>query len=125
MWIIRFHLLQTKHYNKINRIFKKYGFVPRKASALTFAKASLLHHTQKISWRSLARQFWVDHSALFRFDEYARENAMHKEIFHVFFVAQTCLFIGDNRVINIQTLDNNQEIYNLTKVELESILDSI
>jgi len=71
MWIIRFHLLQTKHYNKINRISKKYGFVTRKHSTLVFSKALVLHLTQKTSWRTLGREFGVDHILLYRFNEFS------------------------------------------------------
>ncbi len=125
MWIIRFHLLESKHYNKMNRIYKKYGFLPRRASPVSFAKASLLHHTQKISWRAISRQVSVDHSSLYRFDEFAREHSMHREIFHVFLESKSALYIGKNRVIDMQTLDNSQQIYDLTKAELESILERI
>lgn len=125
MWIIRFHLLQTKHYNKINRICKKYGFSPRKTSCLVFAKASLLHITQKTSWRALGRKFGVDHILLYRFHETAQKSQLLEEIIHVFLESRTSLYIGNIRQIDITTLDNSSELYNLTKWEFESIFSRV
>jgi len=122
MWIIRFHLLETKHYNKISRIYKKYDFVPRKISSLVFAKACILHHTQKTSWRALGRQFWADHTALYRFDDFAMKSGMLWEIFHVFSGAKVALFIGNNKTVDIDTLGNSDEISVLTHNEFESML---
>lgn len=125
MWIIRFHLLQSKDYNKIQRICKKYGFVPRKTSQIVFAKASLLHHTQKKSWRSLASQFAIDHAALYRFDKFSKTSPMLEEIFHVFLDSKIALYIGDNKTIDTYTLNNSEDIYILTKKQFKSMLASI
>jgi len=125
MWIIRFHLLGTKHYNKIQRICKKYGFSPRKASPIVFAKATVLHSTQKTSWRALGREFHIDHILLYRFYELSRESEMMREIFHVFLQSRSALYIGDTKSISIAHLDNSSEIYDLTKREFESMLPCI
>jgi len=95
MWIIRFHLLETKHYNKVTRIFKKYGFVPKKLSPIILSKACILHHTQRVSWRLLSRKFSVDHTTLYRFDGQAKNSDMLREIFHVFIDARVALYVGD------------------------------
>jgi len=121
MWIIRFHLLQPKHYNKISRIYKKYGFSPRSIPAIIFAKASILHHTQKTSWRTIGKQLGADHVNLYRFDVLARKSWMLREIFHIFWEARIALYIGDNKVIDRRDLNNSSIIYDLTKSEFESI----
>lgn len=125
MWIIRFHLLQTKHYNKIHRICKKYGFITRKISPLVYSKALLLHTTQKTSWRTLGNQFWVDHILLYRFSDFSCRSDMYREILHVFLESRSALYIGDSRQVHIESLNNSSEIYNLTKREFESMLDHI
>jgi hypothetical protein len=122
MWIIRFHLLQTKHYNKIARACKKHGFMPRKIAPTVFAKACLLHCTQKTSWRALGREFWVDHILLYRFHQLARGSDLLEEIIHTFLEWRIALYIGDIKEIDISTLDNSSEIFNLTKKQFESIL---
>jgi len=121
MWIIRFHLLEPKHYNKIGRIYKKYAFSPRSISWIVFAKSSLLHHTQKTSWRAIWKQFWVDHASLYRFDISARESWMLREIFHMFFESWVALYIGNKKTVSIQDLHNSDEIYDLTKEQFKSI----
>lgn len=122
MWIIRFHLLQPKHYNKINRICKKYGFVTRKHTPLVFSKALLLHATQKTSWRSLGREFGLDHILLYRFHEFSSQSDMLREILHVFLESRSALYIGDIKQISIDTLNNSNELYDLTKSRFESII---
>lgn len=57
MWILRYHLIQTKDYNKISRICKKYGFIPKQHSSIIYAKAVVKHATQKTSWRALKNEF--------------------------------------------------------------------
>jgi hypothetical protein len=125
MWIIRFHLLQTKHYNKITRTCKKHGFIPRKIAPTVFAKACLLHCTQKTSWRALGREFWVDHILLYRFYNSASNTGLLEEIIHIFFESHAALYIGDLKQINIGALDNSSEIYDLTMRQLSSILPRI
>mgnify|MGYP000574930995 CR=1 FL=1 len=122
MWIIRFHLLQSKHYNKINRICKKYGFVTRKHTPLVFSKALVLHITQKTSWRTLGREFGVDHILLYRFHDFASKSDMLREILHVFLESRSALNIGNTKQINSDTLNNSSEIYDLTKSRFESII---
>ena len=101
---------------------KKHGFIPRKIAPVVFAKASLLHCTQKTSWRALGREFWVDHILLYRFYEHSRESKMLEEILHTFLNSKTALYIGDTKSIDITTLDNSQEIYDLTQKQFESML---
>ncbi len=122
MWILRFHLLQTKDYNKISRICKKYGFMPRQNSPIIFAKASIMHMTQKISWRTIAREFGVSYISLYNFHEQAQKTLMLEEIFHVFIDRRITLYIGDIKHIERGYLDNNEEILKLTKKELLSML---
>ena len=47
---------------------------------------------------------------------------MLEEILHVFLESRTALYIGDTKSIDIVTLDNSREIYDLTKTQLESML---
>lgn len=122
MWILRFHLLKPKDYNKVNRICHKYGFFPRKYACIIFAKASVKHITQKISWRTLAREFGIDHIQLYKFYENAQKSSMLSEIFHVFLESRSALYIGDIRHINNDFLDNNQDIIDLTQRTFESIV---
>ena len=122
MWIIRFHLLQTKHYNKINRICKRYDFIPRKFSPLVFSKASLLHYTQKISWRALGRKFDLDHAALYRFNQTAKETDMLQEIFQVFLEAKVAIFVGEDKNFEIWDLHTNPYFYKLTEKQFQNLL---
>ncbi|MCD5375381.1 hypothetical protein LR010_02960 [Candidatus Gracilibacteria bacterium] len=122
MWIIRFHLLQTKHYNKIVRTCKRHGFFPRKIAPTVFAKACLLHCTQKTSWRALGREFHVDHILLYRFYTSASKTELLEEILHIFLESRIALNIGEAKQVNISQLDNSSEIYDLTMQQLPSIL---
>ncbi len=124
MWILRFHLLQTKDYNKIARICKKYGFLPRQNSPIIFAKASIIHMTQKTSWRLIARELGVSHISLYNFHEQSQKTPLLEEIFHVFISRRIALYIGDMRHIARGYLDNNKEIIALTKKELLAMLSS-
>jgi hypothetical protein len=47
---------------------------------------------------------------------------MLEEILHTFLDARVSLYIGDTKTIDIMTLDNSQEIYDLTTERFESIL---
>jgi len=125
MWILRFHLLQTKDYNKIHRICKKYGFITRIHSPIVFTKAYIKYITQKISWRSLGREFWVDHAGLHKFYDFVEKNNLQSEIFHVFLESRAAVYIGGNRSFTIEELDNSLKIYSLTQKEFESILRTL
>ena len=122
MWILRFHLLKTKQYNKINRICKKYGFITRSHSSITYAKASVKHMTQKTSWRTLAREYGVDHNSLYKFHNLSKNTPMLEEILHVFSDARIALYIGDMKHIDTHYLDNAQEVLDLTNRRLKSML---
>ena len=47
---------------------------------------------------------------------------MLEEILHTFLNSKTALYIGDTKSIDITTLDNSQEIYDLTQKQFESML---
>ena len=122
MWILRFHLLQTKDYNKIARICKKYGFLPRQHSPVIFAKALLLYATQKKSWRMIGRELGVNHIWLYKFYEFSKESDCLREIFHVFIDARIALYVGDKKHIEREFLDNSEEVLELTKGVLRNML---
>lgn len=125
MWILRYHLLTPKHYNKVSRLCQKHGFKTRTHSPVLYAKASIKHLTQKNSFRSLSREYAVSHITLHSFFSIAKNSDLLSEIFHVFLEWGIVLFIGDMRHINIGLLENNPEIYELTKVEIESMMKSL
>ncbi|MDA9129122.1 hypothetical protein N9J72_01430 [Candidatus Gracilibacteria bacterium] len=122
MWILRFHLLQTKDYNKIARICKKYGFSPRQHSPIVFAKGLIIHETQKKSWRMIGRELGVNHIGLYKFHELARNSECLREIFHVFIESRMALYVGDNKHVEKDFLDNSREVLELTCRELGSIV---
>lgn len=110
MWILRFHLLQPKDYNKIERVCKKHGFVSRTHSSLVYCKACVKHTTQKDSWRSLSREFHIDHAALAKFYTQAKYSGLLREIFHIFIDRKIALYIGQNKTITSEELDNSRKI---------------
>jgi hypothetical protein len=122
MWILRFHLLKSKDYNKISRICKKYGFVTRIHSPVVFAKAYIKYTTQKTSWRALSREFGIDYGQLHRFHDFVKFNHLEQQIFHVFLETRSALFIGNSRQFEVQLLDHSQEILALTQKQFASIL---
>lgn len=122
MWILRPHLLRSKDYNKLSRIFQKYGFKTRSHSPTVYAKALMKRVTLGTSWRSLESEFHIHHSALLRFYEYARESGMLREIFHTLIERRICLYIGQRQHISAADLDSSEEILQLTQAEFESIL---
>ncbi len=125
MWILRFHLLQPKDYNKIDRICKKYGFVSRTHSPIIYSKASIKYATQKHSWRSLSGEFHIDHAALAKFFTSAKDSGLLQEIFHIFLERRIALYIGEKRSISGEQLDNSQEIFELTQAEILTILSRL
>lgn len=122
MWILRFHLLSSKDYNKLGRICQKYGFVSRTHSVTVYAKASVKYMTGKYSWRTLSREFHIDHSALSKFYTFSRESGLLEEIFHVFLESRIALYIGDTQSISTYDLDHSQEIYELTQKQIVSMI---
>lgn len=122
MWILRFHLLQPKDYNRVTRMCAKYGFISRSHSPLQYAKASIKYATQQTSWRTLSHEFHIDHAALARFYESAKKSGLLGEIFHIFVERKVALYIGTKSNILAGELDNSEEIYLLTRREMESML---
>lgn len=47
---------------------------------------------------------------------------MLREILHVFLESRSALYIGDIKQISIDTLNNSNELYDLTKSRFESII---
>lgn len=125
MWILRFHLLESKDYNKITRICKKYGFSARKISPILLAKASVRHMTQTVSWRALAQEYCVSHLALYQFFEQARHTELLQEIFHVFIDRGISLYIGEKKHISPEDLTNITPLQVLTREQLVTILSRL
>ena len=122
LWILRFHLLTSKDYNKIARICKKHGFLPRQHSPVIFAKAVMLHATQKKSWRMISRELGVNHIWLYKFYELSRKSECCSEIFHVFINSRVALYVGNMKHIEKDFLDNSDELLELTLEQLAGIV---
>lgn len=125
MWILRFHLLQSKDYNKIERVCKKYGFISRSHSPIVYCKACIKYTTQKYSWRTLSKEFHIDHAALAKFYTQAKYSGLLQEIFHIFTDRKIALYIGKNKSITSEELDNSKEILELTQQEIMTILSRL
>lgn len=122
MWIVRFHKLQTKDYNKITRLIKKSWFTTRRIAPIIYGKSLVRHVIQKRSLRNVVGEFSISHIALHKFIHFIQDKKEYEKIFHVFLEARTILYIDNPRSFTQHDLDNSEEIYILTTEVLKSIL---
>jgi len=122
MWILRFHRLEPRDYNTIARLLKKSGFSPRSIAPIVFAKALIYKKIQKKSWRKIAELFGVSHIALYKFYEHFSQTLEFEKIFHVFLERRIIVYVGEKRYFSQDDLDNSQELYDLTRERLASML---
>ncbi|MDD3302589.1 MAG: hypothetical protein PHN31_03460 [Candidatus Gracilibacteria bacterium] len=125
MWIIRFHKLQTKDYNYINRKLKKCGFYSRKHSPILFIKAISYNIIEKKSWRNISQKIGINHIILYKFYTNHIKTLEINEIFHYLIDTRIIAFIGEKKSFNLEEIDNTTNFLQLTKKELESIFKSL
>ena len=121
MWLIRFHLLQTKDYNYINRKLKKCGFFSRKIPSIIYIKAIILYLLEKKSWRIISEKLWVSHIQLFKFYSNYKNYPELENIFHYLADQRIIVYLWEEKKFNIEEIDNTLKFLKLTKTELSNI----
>ena len=80
MLILRFHLLESKDYNKITRLINKTGFISRKLSIMILVKSTLEHDLLKISLRKVAYKYNITHINIYNFFNKVKDTKEYLEI---------------------------------------------
>lgn len=119
MWIIRFQNIKSRDYNFISRLLKKSWFITKKIPEIVLVKWIIIHIFQKKSWRYIANSFWISHFALFNFFNFIKDREELNNILNEFIDRRILLYINENKQFTNSDLDNNEEILELTKRELE------
>ncbi len=108
MWLIRFHLIETRDYNYANRICRKMGIAPKRTSDIVLIKALLLHVFQKKSWRTVALEVGISHVTAFQFYNDVRDTAEFHEILSYFIERRIVLSILHEKNITREYLESDE-----------------
>ena len=121
MWLIRFHLIEPRDYNRISRMCERSGFIAKKFSPLVLVKGILLHIFAKKSWRAISQELGVPHIPIYNLYRELEGTPELREILEYVIMRRIVLFTSDERYITREMLDS-EEIIRGSLEELQRIL---
>ncbi|MFZ2255858.1 MAG: hypothetical protein WAW59_08400 [Patescibacteria group bacterium] len=95
MWLLRFHLVETRDYNKIDRIVARTGYISHNLSTMVLVKGILLHVLQKKSWRQAGAELKVSYTALYQFAQFFESREEKKELLSYLIERKIALYIAN------------------------------
>lgn len=108
MWLIRFHLIETRDYNRVERFCHVVDFSPRKLSGMVLVKGILLHVFQRKSWRQIGKELGVAHIPLYNFyTQFHTTESLHDLIIY-FIERRIILSLLDERHVTREYLETDE-----------------
>lgn len=108
MWLIRFHLIETRDYNRVERFCYAVGFAPRKLSSMMLVKWLLLHVFQKKSWRQIGKELGTAHIPLYNFALQFESSSELHTLLEYCIERRIVLWIGDEWHISREYLESDE-----------------
>lgn len=94
MWILAFHQLETKDYNKISRLFKSHEVWTVKYSSMLLAKALTEYSCQRTSWRKISNKYNITHSSIYQIYNKSCFTSMIYEVLDYFVEREIIYFVN-------------------------------
>ena len=108
MWLLRFHLIESRDYSRVERFCREVGFTPKKFSAMLLVKGAMLHIFQKKSWRQIGRELWVAHIPVYNFTTQMEWWVAFQNLLAYLIERRIVLWIGDERNITREYLESEE-----------------
>lgn len=105
MWLIHFHKIQTKDYNRIKKIFLEHNIYLKNLSPTLVSKCLLEHYCQKRSWRKISEKYGIHYSKIYQINIKIQKTWV---IYHVFeYLVWKEILIYYNNVSNTNNTEKN------------------
>ena len=116
MWLIHFHKIQTKDYNRIKKIFLDHNIYLKSLSPTLISKCLLEHYCQKRSWRKISEKYGIHYSKLYQKNIKIQKTWIIHHVFTYLILEEILIYYNDSSHIN------NSEVN--TKISLK-MLDTL
>ena len=120
MWLLRWHLIETRDYNKIERIVSRAGYGHKNYSSMLLVKWILLHTLQNKSWRLVAWELRTSHVPLYQFSVHMKWTTEFRDIISYLISRRIVLYVSHERHITTDILSGETILLSSQK-ELERI----
>ncbi len=120
MWLIRFHLVETRDYNKIDRLLKNLDGIPQRVSSMLLIKWTIIHLLEKKSWRRIAEQLSIPYLTLYYFFNKIKATQVFRDILLYLIDRRILLCIWEEKNITNHYLQGDA-IIEISKNELETL----
>ena len=124
MWLIRFHLIETRDYNRLERFCRAVHFAPKKFSAMVLMKGILLYVFQKKSWRQVGSELNIPHLPIYNFYSQIQYTREFRELLIYFIERRIALSLLSEKTITREYLKMD-DVVERSREELEILLSTL